>query len=86
MDIWFHSHSYSDCNYSVRADGYTGTEHFWGQKNNTITRKIMKTAKLFLCYGCATAALWMLYSLFETEECPYKILADEEDDDLINWI
>ncbi|MDP1676450.1 MAG: hypothetical protein Q8L88_06245 [Bacteroidota bacterium] len=46
----------------------------------------MKTAKLFLYYGCTMATLWMLYSRFLKEQRPYKMSARKEDDELINWV
>jgi hypothetical protein len=46
----------------------------------------MKITKSFLYFGCATATIWILYSLFLNEQRPRSMSAAEEDDDLARWV
>jgi hypothetical protein len=46
----------------------------------------MKITKRFLYLGCATATIWILYSLFSNEPRGHKISASEEYDDNISWV
>ena len=46
----------------------------------------MKITKRFLYLGCATATIWILYSLFLSEPRERKISAGEEYDDNARWV
>ena len=46
----------------------------------------MKITKRFLYLVCATATIWILYSLFLSELRGHNISAVEEYDDNISWV